>query len=195
MGKLEERIHAERRNLLGEVAKEFGEPEPLVISYIAEPQSGILHEGDVELLEDLLQASPKPSRLMLIIDSPGGSARAAEQMIRVCRVYAGGKFSIIVPKAAKSAATLVCLGAERIYMGPAAELGPVDPQIQQPGKQGTIAAWSYVNAYRRLMAQAESAKGKVDGYLQQLGQFDPVTVEEFEREIELSKKVAQDALF
>jgi hypothetical protein len=37
---------------------------------------------------------------------------------------------MILPDMAKSAATLMCLGADSIVMGPGGDLGPVDPQFQ-----------------------------------------------------------------
>jgi ClpP class serine protease len=39
---------------------------------------------------------------------------------------------VIVPDFAKSAATLMAIGAHRILMGPASDLGPIDPQFQFP---------------------------------------------------------------
>lgn len=37
---------------------------------------------------------------------------------------------MVVPDVAKSAATLLALGADEIRLGPASDLGPVDPQMQ-----------------------------------------------------------------
>jgi membrane-bound ClpP family serine protease len=41
---------------------------------------------------------------------------------------------IVVPLAAKSAATVICLGAKEIVMTSFAELGPIDPIMQHPYK-------------------------------------------------------------
>ena len=50
---------------------------------------------------------------------------------RMCPSY-----TAFVPKAAKSGATLFCLGAKEIVMGRWAELGPLDPQVTtQPGEE------------------------------------------------------------
>jgi ClpP class serine protease len=40
-----------------------------------------------------------------------------------------GRFEVVVPKMAKSAGTLICLGATKIIMGEMAELGPLDMQV------------------------------------------------------------------
>ena len=74
--------------------------------------------------------------LELLLHSPGGSADAAYQVIRFFRRHCK-KLNIIVPRMAKSAATLMCLGADAIYMGELAQLGPIDVQIQNPVEKGS----------------------------------------------------------
>ena len=39
------------------------------------------------------------------------------------------KFNVAIPRKAKSAATLISLGANEIHMGTMSELGPIDPQF------------------------------------------------------------------
>ncbi|MFY9561281.1 MAG: hypothetical protein WAQ52_13695 [Terriglobales bacterium] len=73
--------------------------------------------------------------LELLLHSPGGSADAAYQVTRFFRRHCK-RLNIIVPLEAKSAATLMCLGADAIYMGELAELGPIDVQIQDPIEKG-----------------------------------------------------------
>jgi len=74
--------------------------------------------------------------LELLLHSPGGSADAAYQAIRFFRRHCK-KLNIIVPLQAKSAATLMCLGADGIYMGELADLGPIDVQIHNPLEKGS----------------------------------------------------------
>ena len=73
--------------------------------------------------------------LEVLLHSPGGSADAAYQVIRFFRHHCK-KLNIIVPLQAKSAATLMCLGADGIYMGELAQLGPIDVQIHDPVEKG-----------------------------------------------------------
>ena len=66
--------------------------------------------------------------LDLILHSPGGSASAAEQIVK----YLRSKFQnirIIVPHMAMSAATMIACAADRIVMGNHSFLGPIDPQL------------------------------------------------------------------
>lgn len=91
----------------------------------------LLSDGDADILEEVLQNSDmKDRQLMLLLNSPGGDALAAERIINICRNYGTrDDFSVIVPKMAKSAGTMVCLGAKDIGMSRTSELGPIDPQI------------------------------------------------------------------
>ncbi|MBZ5696918.1 MAG: hypothetical protein LAN18_00065 [Acidobacteriia bacterium] len=73
--------------------------------------------------------------LELLLHSPGGDADIAYQVVRVFRRHCR-KFNVIVPLMAKSAGTLMCLGADGIYMGEFADLGPIDVQIQDPLEKG-----------------------------------------------------------
>jgi ClpP class serine protease len=68
---------------------------------------------------------PEGEKIALIVDSPGGEAKAAHQIARLIRKRCEG-FVGIVPEYAKSAATLLLLGSDKIIMGKNAELGPLD---------------------------------------------------------------------
>jgi Serine dehydrogenase proteinase len=70
---------------------------------------------------------PKGSKVALLMDSPGGSAAFAYKLAKFFRRHCGG-FVAVVPSFAKSAATLLALGADRIIIGEHAELGPLDAQ-------------------------------------------------------------------
>jgi hypothetical protein len=69
--------------------------------------------------------------ILLILNSRGGSPSAAYFIAKICREYSDGIFEVAVPRQAKSAATLICCGADRIHMGSLSELGPIDPQFGQ----------------------------------------------------------------
>jgi len=65
----------------------------------------------------------------IILHSSGGQIDAAYNLSLLFRRYATEEFNVIVPRWAKSAATVIACAANKIYMTPIAELGPVDPQI------------------------------------------------------------------
>src|SRR3972149_4773425 len=103
-----------------------------VISYMAS-QNALVGPEDAGLLVDtiemILPEARKFDRLDLFLHSPGGFLDSAYKIIRICKEYSN-EFNIIVPLAAKSAATVICLGANEIVMTVFAELGPIDPIIQ-----------------------------------------------------------------
>ncbi|KYF76885.1 hypothetical protein BE17_23785 [Sorangium cellulosum] len=92
----------------------------------------------------------------LLIRSPGGIAKAAYQIARLIRRHCGG-FIAVVPSYAKSAATLLSLGAEAILMGENAELGPLDVQLHDIHREWRGSALDEVQALERLNAEALSA--------------------------------------
>jgi ClpP class serine protease len=68
--------------------------------------------------------------VLLVIASGGGEIAPAYLISKFCKEFAG-QFEVAVPRAAKSAATLIALGADQIHMGPISELGPIDPQLRK----------------------------------------------------------------
>lgn len=104
-----------------------------VIVYFSHPKSQLgVTDGDVDFIEDLLRCENPYLGLTLILNSPGGQAVAAEKIVNTCRAYASfykTDFHVLVPKMAKSAATILALGSDKILLTKTAELGPIDPQL------------------------------------------------------------------
>ena len=69
------------------------------------------------------------------LESPGGDAHVAYKLYLELKSRAS-RFRVIVPDFAKSAATLFALGADELWMAPAAELGPLDAQVGHPDREG-----------------------------------------------------------
>lgn len=92
----------------------------------------------------------------LLLDSPGGQARAAYQVARLLRKTCGS-FTVVIPRYAKSAATLLALGADQIIMGTHGELGPLDVQLLDYDKEEFRSALDEVQSLERLFASALDA--------------------------------------
>jgi hypothetical protein len=186
-----------RRDLISEIGEAL-DNRCVLVFYTSFVHDVLISDGDVAIIEDALMGSDLSRGLVLIVNSPGGFSLSAERIINVCRAHSSGGFDIIVPKQAKSAATLMCFGASKIYMSPTSELGPVDPQV--PLNVGErlhlISAFGLVAAYRDLLAQAVACRApdRIEPYLQQLDRFDARLIADYEREIELSKKISVEAL-
>lgn len=81
------------------------------------------------LIYEAASEAAKAKDILLILQSGGGSVEAAYLISKTCTRLTKSTFVVAVPRRAKSAATLVALGADQIHMGLMSELGPVDPQI------------------------------------------------------------------
>lgn len=78
----------------------------------------------------LTTLNPKRDKdILLLLLSGGGSIEPAYQISKLCKQYAKSRFVAVVPRRAKSAATLIALGADQIHMGELGQLGPIDPQL------------------------------------------------------------------
>jgi hypothetical protein len=86
--------------------------------------------GDVipEFLDQLQKLPAGGKELDLLLVSNGGDPTVAWRVVSLIRERVE-KFSVLVPQAAFSAATLIALGADEIVMHPHGNLGPTDPQI------------------------------------------------------------------
>ena len=102
-------------------------------------------------LVDAIAAEPAAQQIALLVDSPGGDARSAYKIATSIRRHCG-EFTAIVPRRAKSAATLLVLGSNRILLGKFGELGPLDAQLYDPERENMMSALDEVQALERLLA-------------------------------------------
>lgn len=87
----------------------------------------------VTLFEELLYDADPAQDLHLLLYSPGGDGEIAVRLVRAAQARCN-ELTIIVPDQAKSAATLLTLGADHILMSHASDLGPIDPQFFHGGQ-------------------------------------------------------------
>ncbi len=105
-------------------------------------------------LMGFVKQPPEHTEIHLWIDSPGGDAHAAYKLALLLRSRCK-KLVAIVPDYAKSAATLLALSADALYMDEAAELGPLDAQIPHPNREEVVvSALDVANAASDLAMQA-----------------------------------------
>ncbi len=121
-----------------------------------DPRFGQLSESVREGFFKAKDRLPQNKKIALLIDSPGGYAKSAFQIAKILRHHCGG-FVAIVPRYAKSAATLLTLGAEMIIFNEVAELGPLDAQIFDTDQEDFTSALDEVQTLERLHAFALDA--------------------------------------
>lgn len=88
-------------------------------------------------------------RVALVIDSPGGYADIAYRIARAIQRHSGG-FTAVIPRWAKSAATLLTLGADAIVLGHDAEIGPLDVQVYDQEREERGSALDEIQALEQL---------------------------------------------
>lgn len=154
--------------------------------------NGLIDDDDALMLEEVLVNSKIRNDLLLFINSPGGFGLAAERIVRVCQKYSTNGFEVLVAHKAKSAATIVCLGSKKIWMGETSEMGPVDPQLRIG--RGQVSVYNILKSYDQLLGRAGRVRGRIEPYLQQLSVYDPRYMEQLRQEMRLSETMAVQLL-
>src|SRR5437763_49267 len=109
--------HATRKELYRDIQNLLGPDKFLAAFFTSFVYDITLNNSDVDMLEEVLQnVDLKGKHLVLMLNCPGGDGLAAERVINVCRSYSTNGFTVLVAKQAKSAATMICLGANKIVM-------------------------------------------------------------------------------
>lgn len=123
----------ERDDLIREYLLSQIESSPIKDSYniLILHDEGRMVKSDADNIYSASAAFSDKRPVMLVLYSTGGAIGSAYLIGKLCREYANGKFVVVVPRQAKSAATLICCAADEIHMGSLSELGPIDPQIDE----------------------------------------------------------------
>ena len=74
---------------------------------------------------------PTVRTIDVVLDTYGGSLDSAFKTVLFLSRFAE-RIRVFVPRRAKSAGTLIAIGAQELHMSPFAELGPLDTQIVDP---------------------------------------------------------------
>lgn len=176
-------MHAERyqrQSLIKRIQDEVTQRK--LICYVA-GSSALINRDDTLGMADLLHNIVKGSDLDFLLHTPGGDMDAAEKLVTMIRTrVATGHLRVIVPDFAKSAGTLMAIGADKIAMSDTSELGPIDPQITLNDAHGNSiphSIQSYLDAYK---AHGEAlARNPADETARiMLGKLDPATIKLFE---------------
>jgi hypothetical protein len=106
-----------------------------------------LKQVDFFTLADVLEKENPAKNLDLVVLSPGGNGEAGYRIGHSFQQWTKRRnleFRVIIPLYAKSAATILSLGAHEIVMGLHSEIGPIDPQI--PKYDRDLQRWRYIPA-------------------------------------------------
>lgn len=151
-----------------------------------------LFQHSVARFEETIHDADPKKDLHIILHTPGGSGETAVRLVhqaqRACK-----ELTVIVPDQAKSAGTLLALGAHHILMGRTSDLGPVDPQIIM--HDGRLAsAKEIVAAVERAEKAVEEHPDTYAFHVAMLSDVSGVMVEQARNAINHSDSLLQRAL-
>jgi hypothetical protein len=110
-----------------------------------EAQDGINYLTVTEARTQLKQLG-HVDKLSILVESPGGDPSASYALVRVLRRYTDDLEALVV-NWAKSGATFVCMGANKILMADDGQIGPLDVQLPDPRGGKSVSA---LNAFKSL---------------------------------------------
>lgn len=170
--------------------------ETHLICYVAGPNSEI-DRDDIIGFVDLLHNVPEGEPLDLMIHTFGGDVDACEKLIRLVHANVGdAQLRVIIPDLAKSAGTIMALGANQILMSDSSELGMIDPQFPMRDNQGNE-FWHSVIAYLEAHeehAQALTRDPRNPVALLRLDNFDAKVLQKFQGIRDRVRTLAEDLL-
>lgn len=183
----------QRQSLIREIQKLTGRR---LICYVSGSGTSVERDDTVPFV-DLLHNLPSGKDLDLLLHTGGGDMDAAEKIITMVRTKVGdAALRVVVPDYAKSAGTLMALGADFIVMSDSSELGPIDPQIvTDDGKGNRILQpiQSYLDAYEEHKAVLATNPSDLTAQIM-LNKLDPARIKLFEGAKQRSRNFAESQL-
>jgi hypothetical protein len=159
----------------------------------------------IPLFRRHLEAIGEVDSITLLLYSRGGDMNVPWRLVNLIREY-GRHFNVLVPFRAHSAATLVCLGADKIVMGKMGELSAVDPSVANPfnppDPMNPLARVPIgvedVNAFKDLAKRfgipADNPQLNAQVFLALASKVDPLALGNVERSYIQIRKLAEDLL-
>jgi len=183
----------QRQTLIRDIERD----QPKLICYVAGNKAAVDRIdtlGFVDMLHNINPGDP----IDLLLHTPGGDIDAAEKLITLVRSAAGeeGQLRVIVPDFAKSAGTLMALGANTIVMSDSSELGPIDPQVSSKDGNGSDVVYSvltYLNAHDAAKKALREAPDDLTDRIT-FEKFDPTIVRKFQSVRDRARSFAENLL-
>ena len=191
------KAHRADRYLRQAKIKEIGEKTGAqLICYVSGRDAQIDRDDTIGFV-DLLHNVRRGENIDLFLHTRGGDIDAAEKLIELVQTAVGSaRFRVIIPDMAKSAGTLIALGAAATVMSDSSELGAIDPQIALNDGRGNHIPHSvlhYLNAYAE---HSETLRKNPDDPVARimLEQIDPATLSKFESIRDRARNLAETQL-
>ena len=153
-----------------------------------------IDRDDTMPFADLLYHVSSGEDVEIMLHTLGGSVDAAEKLMRLVRSRTNdGEVYIVVPEYAKSAGTLMVLGADCVVMSDTSELGPIDPQRVFYDSHGS-GRWqpvqNYLDAYEEHSDKVAKDPNNIVSQIM-LGKLDSEVVKLCESEKDRARQSAE----
>ena len=136
-------------------------------------------------------------KIDLVLNSYGGAVDAPYKVVMLIREFCE-EFTVIVPFVAKSAATMLVLGADEVVMGPISELGPIDPLVKHPVYKDLLvpvqAVWHCLDYLQRSIINSLDPEIASFMLTPLLDKLDPWLIGDYEKTIKASRQYAETLL-
>ena len=152
----------------------------------------VIDDDDIMPFVDLLHNVQPNHDVDLLLHTKGGGVDAAEKLMGMLRSLVGtAKLRIIVPDFAKSAGTLMVLGADSVVMSDMSELGPIDPQAPLFGIWQSVQ--NYLDAYKEHEKTLKADPNNIAAQIM-LQKLDPATLKLCEVAMDRARQAAEKLL-
>ncbi len=191
-----EAVHApryHRQALIKAIEEEWGRR---LICYVSGRHAMIDRDDTAGFMEVLHNIQPEEN-VDLLLHTGGGDVDAAEKLMSLVQAtVAGGQLRVIIPDFAKSAGTLMILGADTLIMSDSSELGTIDPQIVADDGRGNViwhSVLSYLDAFK---THSDALRENPDDPVARLMlcKLDPTTLRHYEAIRDRARSFAESQL-
>ena len=146
--------------------------------------------------DDLLPISDqlgnlKGDKIDIILETPGGSAEVAEDIVKFIRSRFN-EVGIIIPGYAKSAGTIMAMAGDEILLEPISALGPIDAQIIHGGKR--FSAHAFLQGLKKIKEEVEKQGGLNRAYIPTLQNISPGDIQNCENLLSFSETLVSEWL-
>jgi hypothetical protein len=184
----------ETQAILSQIEKSMNMP---ILTYWNSNDGSVCY-NDINAIYEVLQSIGKQTEIGIFIKSGGGSGQASLRIINLLRKYCN-KVTAIIPLECASAATMIAIGADDIFMGPLSYLTAVDTslkhQLSPRDSQNRAVAVSLdgVNRVVKLWNK-ESQSSQTNPYEALFQYIHPLVIGAIDRSESLSKRVCQEIM-
>ena len=187
-------LFKETQAILNQVEEKLGIP---VLSYW-NSNDGSVCFTDLNAIHEALQSLGKQEKLAIFIKSGGGNGQASLRIINLLRQYCS-KIVALIPLECASAATMIAIGADKIFMGPLSYLTAVDTSLKHPlsprdnENRRVSVSLDGINRVIKLWRK-ETQSNQSNPYEALFQYIHPLVIGAIDRSESLSIKICQDIM-